>query len=47
LFYRSQQNAVKRSMLNKEHVTQQNEVLRKKNLDMVDAKKRYETDEQE
>lgn len=47
LFYRSQQSAVKRSLLNKEHVKQQNDILRKKNQDMLDAKKQFKTEEQE
>lgn len=47
LFYRAQQSAVKRSLLNKEHVAQQNEILRKKNSEMVDAKKQFEEDEKE
>lgn len=47
LFFRMQQSAVKRSMLNKEHVKQQNEILRQKNIDMMEAKKKLETDEKE
>jgi hypothetical protein len=47
LFFHSQQVAVKRSMLNREHVKQQNELLRKKNEEMLDAKKKLEADEQE
>lgn len=47
LFYRSQQSAVKRSLLTKEHVKQQNEVLKKKNEEMLEAKKQFEADEQE
>jgi hypothetical protein len=47
LFYRNQQEAVRRSYLNKQHVMEQNELLRKKNKDMVDGKKKLEADEKQ
>lgn len=47
LFYRVEQTAVKRSLLNSEHIRQQNEILEKKNLDLVNIKKQLESDEED
>jgi cell division protein FtsL len=46
LFFRVEQNAVKRSLKNAAHVSDSNGQLKQKNTELADAKKQLEEDEE-
>ena len=47
IFFEMETTAVKRSLLNSQHVTEQNEVLKGRNAELLNAKKHLEEDEEE